>query len=276
MKTMLTLAEATKLTEETARQYIENLLWPDGPVCPRCKGKNAIHVAGESARAGRFICNDCRREFTATAGTIFEGSHIPLRSWIIAFHMLCASKKGVSAKQVQRQLGLASYKTAWFMCRRIRGAMEKGPLTELLKGILERNGKMRTRAVAETAAPRLKGAIGEAVDRNAGIITDEFASAVETHPPTLEQQFDALAAQWYRETRKLSDATQIVLHPAYQKIIGMGKDALPFIFRELKRTRGHWLWALAMITRQDQAQPGQAFRQAVDSWLRWGEKIGYV
>src|SRR6266700_4481213 len=92
----------------------------------------------------------------------------------------------------------------------------------------------------------------------------------------LEEQFKALAQEWYRDTRMLSSAQQIVLHPAYQKIIGMGSDALPFIFRELKRTRGHWLWALAMITREDHASPGQTFREAVNSWLKWGEKMGYV
>ena len=92
----------------------------------------------------------------------------------------------------------------------------------------------------------------------------------------LEQEFNQLATQWYRETRKLSSVHQIVLHPAYQKIIGMGKDALPLILRELKRTRGHWLWALAMITRGDQGKPGQTFRQAVDAWLAWGHQMGYI
>src|SRR6266404_825163 len=87
----------------------------------------------------------------------------------------------------------------------------------------------------------------------------------------LEEQFKALAQEWYRDTRMLSSAQQIVLHPAYQKIIGMGSDALPFIFSELRRTRGHWLWALAMITREDHAEPGQTFREAVDAWLKWGE-----
>ena len=91
----------------------------------------------------------------------------------------------------------------------------------------------------------------------------------------LEQEFNELAEQWYRETKMLSSVHQMVLHPAYQKIIGMGKEAL-FIFRELKRTRGHWLWALAMITREDHAKPGENFRNVVDSWLVWGQKMGYI
>jgi len=93
---------------------------------------------------------------------------------------------------------------------------------------------------------------------------------------TLEDEFNELADKWYRDTRKLSVADQIVTHPAYQKIIGMGRDALPFIFRELKRTRGHWLWALQMICRHDHAKPGQKFGEAVDHWLKWGEGEGYI
>lgn len=92
----------------------------------------------------------------------------------------------------------------------------------------------------------------------------------------LEQEFNELASVWYRETGKLSSAEQIVLHPAYQKIIGMGEDALPFIFKELQKTRGHWIWALAMITRHDQGKPGMKFREAVDAWLDWGKSNNYI
>ena len=98
-------------------------------------------------------------------------------------------------------------------------------------------------------------------------------------PPDLKklrEEFNELATTWYRETAKLSSAEQMVLHPAYQKIIGMGRDALPFIFKELKKTRGHWIWALAMITRDDKATPGMKFREAVDAWLAWGESNGYI
>jgi hypothetical protein len=91
-----------------------------------------------------------------------------------------------------------------------------------------------------------------------------------------EQEFRKLADQWHRETRKLSSVEKIVLHPAYQKIIGMGKEALPFILWELRKTQGHWLWALVMITRQDVAKPGQSFREACKEWVRWGENKGYI
>jgi transposase-like protein len=202
-----TLSEVSKLTEETARQYLESLLWPDGPVCPRCKGNDVTRVTGESARPGLLMCNPCRQQFTVTVGTVFEDSHIPLRTWVIAFQMMCASKKGVSAKQLQRQLGLGSYKSAWFMCHRIRYAMQSGPLADLLKGqvevdetyvggkprpgtgehkrgrgtsktpvvaLVERQGSVRTRVVADVTAGTLKRAIRENVDKQASIFTDEW------------------------------------------------------------------------------------------------------
>jgi hypothetical protein len=92
----------------------------------------------------------------------------------------------------------------------------------------------------------------------------------------LDQIFNRLAKRWYSETRRLASAEQMVLHPAYQQIIGMGKDALPLIFKELNRTRGHWIWALAMILRDDKAKPGMNFREAVDAWLAWGRNNGYI
>lgn len=103
-------------------------------------------------------------------------------------------------------------------------------------------------------------------------------SVSHQEPPqtTIEAEFNALAEQWYRETRKILIANQIVIHPAYQQIIGMGKEALPYIFRELEKTRGHWIWALTMIYRKDHAKPGQNFRQAVDSWLEIGKLEGYI
>jgi hypothetical protein len=105
---------------------------------------------------------------------------------------------------------------------------------------------------------------------------DAIAADANAPARELEQVFNELANTWYVETRKLSSSVQMVLHPAYQQIIGLGKDALPLIFKELKRTRGHWIWALAMILRDDKAKPGMTFREAVDAWLAWGENNGYI
>src|SRR5580704_1111118 len=96
-KSERTLAGLTQLTEKEAREYLESLLWPNGPICPRCRSPRATRMAGKTARPGLLLCNDCRKYFTVTVGTIFEDTRLPLRLWVMAFQMMCASKKGVSA-----------------------------------------------------------------------------------------------------------------------------------------------------------------------------------
>jgi hypothetical protein len=105
---------------------------------------------------------------------------------------------------------------------------------------------------------------------------EQLAYSLDSPDPSLPAEFYKLAQEWYRDTRKLSVADQIVMHPAYQQIIGMGKEALPYIYKELERTRGHWLWALRMIYRKDYAKPDQRFSEAVDSWIRAGKSEGYL
>src|SRR5688500_17153497 len=109
------LLDMADLSDESARLMLEKLRWPDGAYCPRCKGKNVVLIRGQ--RPGLWRCRACpkRPQFTVTVGTIFESSHIPLRKWVMCFHIMCASKKGVSALQIKRMLGL-SYQSAWFMC----------------------------------------------------------------------------------------------------------------------------------------------------------------
>ena len=89
-------------------------------------------------------------------------------------------------------------------------------------------------------------------------------------------QFDWWAQEWKRDTRFVSSLTKMVLHPAYQAIIGMGKEALPLIFRDLQRSRDHWLWALHAITQEDPAPEGADFATAVDAWIQWGQNHGYL
>lgn len=112
--------------EAAARAHFQALLWPHGPVCPFCGSiDNATEMKGETTRPGLFKCKakECRKPFTVTMGTIYERSHIPLRKWALATHLMCASKMGMSAHQLFRMLGFGSYRTAWFMCHRIRLAM---------------------------------------------------------------------------------------------------------------------------------------------------------
>jgi len=129
-------------TEESARSFLERLRWPEGPICPHCgvigdayqmkpSAKGKTHV-----RKGLWKCSPCQEEFTVTVRTIFESSHIPLNKWLLAIHLLSSSKKGMSAHQLHRMLGI-TYKSAWFMCHRIREAMRKEPMKGMLKGVVE-------------------------------------------------------------------------------------------------------------------------------------------
>jgi transposase-like protein len=111
-------------TDETAAvEALEASRWPDGPFCPHCGSVNVHRMAGKT-QAGMFLCNDCRDKFTARVGTVMERSHVPVHKWLFAIHLLTSSKKGMSAHQLHRMLGV-TYKTAWFMAHRIREAMRE-------------------------------------------------------------------------------------------------------------------------------------------------------
>lgn len=108
--------------ETAAREHLESQRWPNGPICPLCGSSEAKALGGKSMGPGWFNCTDCRGKFTVRVGTVFERSKVPLHKWLLATHLMSASKKGVSAHQIHRMLGV-TYKTAWFMCHRIREAM---------------------------------------------------------------------------------------------------------------------------------------------------------
>lgn len=216
---MLDLVQVSALTEEQARETIERIRWPNGPTCPHCGSVENITkfrphserepAASGGARPGLFKCNNCKGQFTVTVGSIFEDSHIPLRTWLMAFALICSAKKGVSALQLQRQLGLGSYRTAWFMAMRIREAMKREPLASLLRGtveadetyvggkprpksgepkskrgrgtkktpvmaLVERDGRAHARVVARVDGNTLKQAIRDNVDKSSRILTDEW------------------------------------------------------------------------------------------------------
>ena len=116
------LTQAIFHDEEAARAHFETVRWPNGPFCPHCGSVNFVRMAGDKHRAGLLNCRDCDKQYSATVGTVFEASHLPLHKWLLVNHLMNASKKGVSAKQVERMLGI-TYKSAWFMCHRIRAAM---------------------------------------------------------------------------------------------------------------------------------------------------------
>jgi len=106
--------------ETAAREWLEARLWPEGPICPKCGVVDqATLMKGKSHRPGLYQCNACREPFTVTVGTLYERSKIPLTKWLMATYLLMSSKKGMSAKQMSRMLGI-SYKSTWFLMHRIR------------------------------------------------------------------------------------------------------------------------------------------------------------
>lgn len=163
---------------EAAREYLETVRWPDGPVCPHC-GVIGEHykLNGEAQRDGLYKCKDCREQFTVTVGTVFERSKIPLHKWVMLAELMCSSKKGISSKQIQRMLGV-TYKTAWFMSHRIREAMKPtgGGLLGGGGGTVEADetyvgGKARNRAYRK---PTKKQAVFSLVERGAAFARFTF------------------------------------------------------------------------------------------------------
>jgi transposase-like protein len=131
--------------EAKARELLESWRWPDGPVCPHCHNagektisKLAAQTTSQSrVRKGVYFCGACRRQFTVTVGTVLERSHVPLSKWLLALSLLCSSKKSLSANQIHRMIGV-TYKTAWFLCHRIRFGMTPQHWAEAkLKGTVE-------------------------------------------------------------------------------------------------------------------------------------------
>lgn len=199
--------------EDKAREHLEALRWPQGPFCPHCGSLNAkrlplqrgrptkAHPEG-AERKGVVQCNDCRKQYSVTVGTVFESSKIPLHKWLLANHLLCASKKGMSAHEIHRLLGV-TYKTAWFMCHRIREAMNQdvGPIggggsvveadetfvggkaqnrawgaipkKHVVVTLVERNGYAKSFHVANVTSATLKPLVLGNVDRASTLMTDE-------------------------------------------------------------------------------------------------------
>lgn len=147
--------------EDKAREHLEALRWPQGPYCPHCGSFGAKRLPAQKGRPtkahpegairqGVIQCNDCRKQYSVTVGTVFESSKIPLHKWLLANHLLCASKKGMSAHQLHRMLGI-TYKSAWFMFHRIREAMRPTDTTPM-------GGSGQTVEADETFIGRIKGA----------------------------------------------------------------------------------------------------------------------
>ena len=217
----MNLHDLTKLCADEAKaiELFESLRWPDGPRCPHCElpegeAPRVYRLTGVKNKKGRerlglWKCGHCRKQFTARVGSIFEDSKIPISKWLIAIYMMCGSKKGVSAMQLQRALGL-HYRSAWFMCMRVRDAMREEPLASklgagggiveldetfvggvphknkhrramsakkaIIMTLVDREGDARAFVVPDTKKGTLQAVARPLVDGTAHIVTDENPS----------------------------------------------------------------------------------------------------
>ncbi len=194
--------------EDTAREMLERMRWPNGASCPHCGGADPYKLtpkAGSTTRKGVWKCRACRRQFTVLVGTVFQSSHIKLTVWLKAIYLLCSSKKGMSAHQLHRMLGI-TYKAAWFMAHRLRYAMTQEPLASKLSGVVEvdetyvggrprgqgrrgrpgpghnkvpvvalveRGGRVRAFPMPRVTSENIGDALLTHVDRSATLMTDE-------------------------------------------------------------------------------------------------------
>ena len=144
--------------EDTARAWLEAQRWPNGPFCPHCGSVKVARMGGTSGRPGLFHCPDCRGQFTVCTGQVMERSHVPLAKWVLAYHLMAASKKGISAHQLHRTLHVA-YNTAWFMCHRIREAMRETDPTPIggEGKIIEADEAYHGRVEMPAPSPKRKG-----------------------------------------------------------------------------------------------------------------------
>ena len=204
--------------EEKARELLESMRWKDGVICPHCEHKGAYKLEAKAdskkgARKGLWKCKGCRKQFTVKVGTIFEGSHIPLNKWLHAIHLICSSKKGMSAHQLHRTLGI-TYRSAWFLAHRIRYAMTEQAIFSKLSGtvevdetyvggkarnmhrsvreqriqgrgavgkmpvvtLVERDGRVKSQYMESVTGENLKRAMIECIEEKACIMTDESPS----------------------------------------------------------------------------------------------------
>jgi len=196
-------------TEDEARAYFEKIRWPKGPICPHCGSVAAYRLQGNATRPGLLKCRDCKGQFSVTLDTVMEDTHLALSLWAKAFHLMASSKKGMSALQLQRNLGIGSYRTAWHLAHRIRYAMEQDLKPGMLKGqvqadeayiggkyrvgsgedrksqyenktavvaLVETGGKVHSQPVEHVNSATLRSALEEVCDTSAQIVTDDHSA----------------------------------------------------------------------------------------------------
>jgi transposase-like protein len=209
---------------EKAREHLEAIQWPHGPSCPHCGNidpTRIVKLQGKSTRPGVYKCNECRLPFSVTVGTVFERSHIPLNKWVLASHLLAASKKGISAHQLHRMLGV-TYKTAWFMAHRIREAMKEdvkssGPLggegktVEADETYIGKRETPRKLARGRIATPTKSGKAGGAQKRIVVGLVERGGKARMFHlnDATASTVRDVLVKNVSRDTTLYTDSSRL-------------------------------------------------------------------
>src|SRR5713101_810146 len=261
-------------TDEAARRYLEEIRWGHGVVCPHCKNADQKRIweikASPTAeiRAGLRQCAECKKQFTVTVGTIFEDSHIPLRKWLIAWYLLCSSKKGISSLQIQRMLGLGSYRTALFMMHRIRYALANPAFTKQLSGVIEmdetyiggkirgkgtgghtpnktcvvslveRGGNARSMVMDRVTAKNLFSAIREHVEVGSTVCTGDFLAyrrmpKIFTHKPVKHsaKEYARKEGNFTVHTNNAESKFSLLKRGIIGTFHQVSKKHLPFIWR---------------------------------------------
>ena len=128
IKHRVSYSNLLRWTEQDCRTYLERIRWPEGPVCPKCGAREPYYINRRSRTKNKvrslYKCRECKRQFTVTVGTMFEGSKIPLKKWLAAIYIMCAFKRGISAYDIHVQTSI-TYKTAWHICHRVRETLNR-------------------------------------------------------------------------------------------------------------------------------------------------------
>lgn len=224
---MSVLSKAYFHDEAAAFAHLESVLWADGPVCPHCGSISGKHYDLRKTRMGLRKCSDCRKQFTVKVGTVFESAHIPLNKMLQAVYLMCASKKGISAHQLHRVLEI-TYKSAWFLCHRIREAMRSGDLSPMGGGgevveidetfigrkegtikrrgyahkrpvlsLVERGGAVRSFHVDGTSTAQLVPIIRANIAKETAVMTDEAGQYKHLHKDFASHEFVSHGADEY-------------------------------------------------------------------------------
>ncbi|MSO21261.1 MAG: IS1595 family transposase [Acidobacteria bacterium] len=208
-------------TEEECRTKLEQLRWPNGIACPRCSSDKISRIQ----KRGQFDCDSCRYQFSVLSGTIFHDTHLPLPKWFAAAYLMCESKKGISANQLKRTLAV-SYKTAWYLCHRIRKAMEETAQAQLegtvevdetyiggaydkrrkrapwqkpaVMGMIQRDGKFEARTILTASKQILIGIIKQRVSEKATVYTDQYRAYSSLKKTHKHDTVNHSAEEWVR------------------------------------------------------------------------------